>query len=318
MAKKLRISLPYVRLMVTIGIGGALSTTAQTVTEGGPRCTCVDGRNVQAGVVSYNQNSDRETITRVEPELSNPAGRCGAVWIGSTEIRPIGTPYDFHLERTAVRERRIYGCDYPTERFSSRTKTYQFAFDTNSVPIRETGNLPPPGSPRTLDADPKSKSNGNLWNSIAEIPAEAKGNRKTPSQIDSTREFNRTSWILARTEIKAHYVAIVKDGYQRERLVPLKKTRAVKAGELGQIEAVSAGRAIVRFYEGSRTGEGRGTGKVTGAVNSLRRWYDRTGGPYRETDDVLYTPRRASILEVSLDDIIEVNDYLDQKQRDRT
>jgi hypothetical protein len=318
MAKELRKSRIFAGLIAGIAIGGGLSTTAQSVTEDGLRCTCADGRNVQAGVVSYNQNSVRETITRIEAEAGSPAGRCRALWIGSAEIRPIGTPYDFHLERTAIRERRIYGCDYPTERFSRRTKTYQFAFDVDSVSIRETATLSPPGSPRTPEADPKSKSNANLWSSIAEIPAEANGNRKRPSQIDSTREFNRTSWVLARTEIRAHYVAVVKDAYQGERLVPLKKTRAVKAGQLGQIEAVGAGRAIVRFYEGSRTGEGSRSRKFTGAANAFRRWYDRTGGPYRQTGDLLYTPLRASILEVSLDDIIEVNDYLDQKQSDRT
>jgi hypothetical protein len=318
MAKELRRRRIFAALIVGTAIAGGLPATAQTVTDDGLHCTCADGRNVQAGVVSYKQNSDRETIARIEPDVSSPAGRCRALWIGSTEIRPIGTPYDFHLERTAMRERRIYGCDYPTERFSKRTKTYQFAFDVDSVPIRETGIFPPPGSLRIPEADPKSKSNANLWNSISEIPAEANGNRKRPSQIDSTRPFNRTSWILARTDITAHYVGVVKDAYQSERLVPLKKTRAVKAGQLGQIEVIGAGRAIVRFYEGSRTAEGSRTGRLTEGANALRRWYDRTGGPYRETKDVLYTPLGASILEVSLDDIIEVNDYLDQKKGDRT
>jgi hypothetical protein len=321
MAKELRRSRIFAALIVGIAIGGGLPVTAQTVTDGF-HCTCADGRNVQAGVVSYNQNSDRETIARIEPEGSSPAGRCRALWIGSTEIRPIGTPYDFHLKRTTMRERRIYGCDYPTERFSKQTKTYQFAFGVDSVPIRETDMLllpgSAPGSPRTPETDPKSKSNANLWRSIAETPDEANGNRKHPSQIDSTRAFNRTSWILARADITAHYVGVVKDAYQSERLVPLKKTRAVKAGQLGQIEALGAGRAIVRFYEGSRTGVGGRTGKFTGAANAFRRWYDRTGGPYRQTKDVLYTPLGAAILEVSLDDIIEVNDYLDQKQGDQT
>jgi hypothetical protein len=317
MAKELmRRSRIVAAVIMGIAVAGGLPATAQIVTDNGLHCTCTDGRNVQAGVVSYNQNSDRETIARIEP--GSPAGQCRALWIGSTEIRPVGTPYDFHLERTAMRERRIYGCDYPTERFSKRTKTYQFAFDVDSVPIRETGILPAPGSPRIPDIDPKAKSNANLWKSIAEIPADANANRKHPSEIDSTRAFNRTSWILARADITAHYVGVVKDSYQSERLIPLKKTRAVKAGQLGQIEAIGAGRAIVRFYEGSRAGEGSRIGKFTEAANAFRRWYDRSGGPYRETKDVLYTPLGASILEVSLDDIIEVNDYLDQKQGDRT
>jgi hypothetical protein len=291
---------------------------AKTATEDGRGCTCGDGRGVEPGMTSYNANSDREIITRIDRDAISPAGRCRAFWIGSTEIHPKGTSYDFHLERTAVKERRIDGCDYSTEGFSRRTKTYQFAFDKDSVPIDETGIVSPPGSLRVPEADPKSKSNANLWNSIAEIPAEGDGRRKVPLQIDSTREFNRTSWILARTAIEAHYVAVVKDGYRSERLVPLKKTRAIKAGQLGQIEAVGAGSAIVRFYEGFRSAEGSKTGKFTGAAKAFRRWYDRTGGPYEESDDVLYTPLGASILEVSLDDIIEVNQYLDQKQTDRT
>jgi hypothetical protein len=316
MAKELRRRRTFAALIASTAIAAGLPANAQTATEEGLGCTCADGRAVQAGVVSYNQNSDREMIARVEP--GSPAGRCRALWIGSTEIRPVGTPYDFHLERRAMRERRIYGCDYPTERFSRRTKTYQFAFGVDSVPVRETGILPTSGLPRIPDTDPKSKSNANLWRSIAEIPAEANGNRKHPSEIDSTRAFNRTSWILARIDITAHYVGVVKDSYRSERLVPLKKTRAVKAGQLGQIEAMGAGRAIVRFYEGSRAGESSRAGKFIGAANALRRWYDRSGGPYRETKDVLFTPLGASILEVSLDDIIEVNDYLDQKQGDRT
>jgi hypothetical protein len=37
-----------------------------------------------------------------------------------------------------------------------------------------------------------------------------------------------------------------------------------------------------------------------------------------ETEDDLYTPLRACILEVSLDDVVEINDYLDQEHSDRT
>jgi hypothetical protein len=318
MAEKLRSRWQAAVFIAGIAIAGALPGTAQSTVDNGPRCTCADGRNVQAGVVSYNLNSDRETIARIEAERSSHASQCKALWIGSTEIRPIGTPYDFHLERKAMRDRRIYGCDYPTERFSKQTKTYEFEFGVDSVPVRETRTLPPPGSPRIPEADAKSKSNANLWTSIAEITAEENGTRQQPSQIDSTRRFNRTSWIVARSDLTAHHVGIVKETYQSERLVSLKKTRAIKAGQLGQIEAVGADRAIVRFYDGSRTGAERRTGKFTEGVNALRRWYDRTGGPYRKTKDILYTPLGASIVEVSLDDIIEVNDYLDQKQRERT
>jgi hypothetical protein len=292
---------------------GVRLITAQTLTEGKPRCTCSDGRSLEAGVVSYNQNSGRETITRIDAEASSPGIRCKDLWLRSTEIRTIGTPYQFHLERTALAERRIYGCDYPTERFVRRTKTYEFVFDANSLSVREMRLARPSDSPQIPKGDPQAKSNSNLWSSIAaETPAEFDESRKGASQIDSTREFNRKSWILARKEIKAHYVGVVKDAYQGERLAPLKRTRKIKAGQLGQIEAVGAGRAIVRFYEGSRIE------KFAGAKNALRRWYDRVGGPYVETKDDLYTSLRACILEVSLDDIVEVNDYLDQGQTDRT
>jgi hypothetical protein len=294
----------------------AQSTTARramppSITKVESRCTCSDGRSLEAGVVSYKQNSDRETISRIEMEMSSHGSRCRALWIGSTEIRPVGTPYQFRLERTALKEQRVYGCDYPTQLFVKRDKTYEFVFDADSQSIREMRPLGPNGL-RVPAADPRAESNANLWSSIADNPAGARGNRKGASQIDSTREFNRTSWVLARTRVKAHYVGVVKDPYQGEKLVTLNRTRKVKAGQLGQIEAVSAGRAIVRFYDGSRIE------KFAKTRNAIRRWYERVGGPYEETKDDLYTPLRALILEVPLDDIIEVNDYLDQKQTDQT
>src|SRR5262249_24872639 len=188
--------------------------------------------------------------------------------------------------------------------------TYEFVFNSNSVSIREIRVAGSPGSPRT-ESGPQVKSNANLWKSIAESP-DSDDAVKRASRIDSTRPFNRRSWILARAEIKAHYVGVLKDGYGAGRLVPLRRTRKIRAGQLGQIEAIEGGRAIVRFYEGSRIERfGR-------ATNALRSWYDRVGGPYLETKDDLYTPLRARILEVSLDDIVEINDYLDQEHTDRT
>jgi len=143
-------------------------------------------------------------------------------------------------------------------------------------------------------------------------PADIAVNRKPVSAIDPTREFNRTSWVLARREIEGKYVGLLKDAFQGETLVRLNKTRKLRAGQLGQIEAVTGDRAIVRFYEGARI---RKFGKLR---NAIRRWYDRVGGPYTETKDSLYTAFGACILEVALDDIVEVNDYLDQQQADRT
>jgi hypothetical protein len=313
MAKGLRQRRISIGLVLAFLVGGRRLTIAQTLAEQGPRCTCGDGRSLEAGVVSYSQNSGRETITRIETEAGTSGNRCRALWLGSTEIRPVGTPYQFHLERTALKERRIDECDYPSERFVRRTKTYEFVLDANTVSIREMRIARPADGARIPESDPQAQSNSNLWNSIAgEAPAESDERVKRAYQIDSTRAFNRRSWILARTEIKAHYVGVVKDGYDVERLVPLKGTRKVKAGQLGQIEAVGASRAIVRFYEGSRIE------KFGRATNAFRRWYDRVGGPYLETKDDLYTPLRARILEVSLDDIVEINDYLDQEHTDRT
>jgi hypothetical protein len=264
------------------------------------------------GLVSYGLDSGRETITRIETEVGSSGNRCRALWLTSTEIRSVGTPYQFHLERTGLKERRIDECDYPSERFVRRSKTYEFLFDSNTVSIRDV-RISRPADTRASESDPQAKSNSNLWNSIAgEASADSDEQIKRAYQIDSTRAFNRRSWILARTEIKAHYVGVVKDRYDVERLVPLKKKRKVEAGQLGQIEAVSASRAIVRFYGGSRI---KKFGRVT---NVFRRWYDRIGGPYLDSKDDLYTPLRACILEVSLDDILEINDYLDQEHRDRT
>jgi hypothetical protein len=301
----------FTRLILAALAGAGTMTTGQTVAEKN-RCTCGDGRGLESGMVSYNQGSDRDTITRIDSEMSSPGRRCKALWIGSTEIRAIGTPYEFHLERTPLKERRIYACGDLTDRFVSRTKTYKFVFDADSVSIREMRVIPlnERGMP---GEDPQSISNSNLWNSIAvEGAAETDANRKRASQTDPTREFNRMSWILARREFKAHYVGLVKGGYRPETLVALRRTRKVRAGQLGQVEAVRAGRAIVRFYDGGRIE------KFSRARNALRRWYDSVGGPYSQTRDDLYTPLRAYLLEVSLDDIVEINDYLDGKQTDRT
>jgi hypothetical protein len=313
MAKALRQCRTFTALMLTFVAVSLRLTNAQTLTEQGTRCTCQNGQNLEAGVVSYSKDSGREMITRVEAEASSSGNRCRALWLGSTEIRPVGTPYQFHLERTPLKERRLDGCDYPGERFVRRITTYKFIFDSNSISIRELRIARTPGDTQILDANSQVESNSNLWNSIAqEATADSDKRVKPVIQIDSTRAFNRRSWILARAEIKAHYVGVVKDGYGVQRLVPLKRVRKVKVGQLGQVEAVGAGRAIVRFYGGGRSE------KFGKAANTFRRWYDRIGGPYMETKDDLYTPLRACILEVSLDDIVEINDYLDQEHTDRT
>lgn len=299
--------------LIVITIGGILASTAQTTTKGASQCTCRDGRGLEAGFVSYDQNSRRETITRVEAETSRAGSRCRIIWIDITEIRPVGAPFEFYLERTPLKEQRIYGCDYPTERFVKRNKAYEFVFDEDSLSIREMRLIYPNGTLPVPGLDAKSKSNSNLWNSIAaEATNETDKRNRRASEIDPTREFNRTSWVLARKELVANYVGVQKGTYDGEKLVSLKKMRKVKAGQLGQIEAIDGGRAIVRFYEGTRIE------KFGKARNAIRRWYDRVGGPYVETKDTLYTPLGAFIVEVSLDDVVEVNDYLDQQKTDKT
>jgi hypothetical protein len=308
----------FAGLAPVVAICGGLLTSAQIRAEQEPACTCRDGRSVEAGVVSYSRNSDRESVLRVEADVSRPHRPCRAIWIGRTEIHPTGTPYQFHLLRMNLQEKRFDGCNYAIDRYVRREKTYEFVFDSNSSSIREMRQTDPSDSgqfrgpaPGNGQKDAQSQSNTNLWDSITSVgPGEPP--KKRPSPIDPTRELNRTSWVLAGKEIKAHCVGIVKDRGQNEKLIALKKIRKIKAGQLGQVEAVNAGRAIVRFYKGSRIE------KFSGKKNAIRRWYDKIGGPYVEVKDDLYTALRAEILEVSVDDIVEVNDYLDQQRIDRT
>src|SRR5689334_94614 len=63
------------------------------------RCTCSDGRSLQTGAVSYSDNSDRETITKIETEDESANSPCRAIWVTSTQIRPRGNPYEFVLQR---------------------------------------------------------------------------------------------------------------------------------------------------------------------------------------------------------------------------
>jgi hypothetical protein len=309
MVKRLKQCGTGITLMLAFFAGGQRMANGQSSIPQAARCSCRDGQSLETGMVSYSEDSGRETIIRMEA-ADRSGNQCRALWLGSTEIRPAGTPYQFHLERTPLKERRIDGCGYAGDRFARRTKNYEFVFDSNSVSIREIRVVRPPGGAKP-ESGPQVKSNSSLWKSIAESP-DSEEAVKRASRIDSTRPFNRRSWILARAEIKAHSVGVVKDGYGAGRLVPLRRTRKIRAGQLGQIEAIEAGRAIVRFYEGSRIE------RFGGATNAFRRWYDRVGGPYLETKDDLYTPLRARIVEVSLDDIVEINDYLDQEHRDRT
>ncbi len=285
-----------------------LTCGARVRAEEETACICGDGRSLEAGVVSYSRNSGRESVVRIEADVNSPRRPCRAIWIGRTEIHTIGTPYKLHLQRMTLKERRFDGCDYPAGRFVKRDKTYEFVFDANSSSIRE---MRPIARLNGDSSDSGNSSNTNLWDSITiEGRAEPSKSRGSAPPVDPTRELNRTSWVLARKDIKAHYVGVIRDSGLNQQLVALKKIREIKAGQLGQVEAVNGGHAIVRFYEGSRIESFSG--------NAFRRWFDKIGGPYEEVKDDLYTAFRAEILEVFLEDIIEVNDYLDQQRSDRT
>lgn len=289
-----------------------LLTGAHAGTHREERCSCSDGRVFEPGVVSYSGNSDRETVTRIEVAGGGPDHTCTAIWIAGTEVQPKGTPYYFYLQRRSLRERRFDGCDDSTNRFLKRSKKYKFAYHSDSVSIREMA----PASPVETNnngVDPRSRSNDNLWNSISVNTPEQESDSKTPAAAAApNQEFCRTAWVLARKDLMGHYVGIEKEIGGAEHLVKLKGTQKVKAGQLGQVEASTISSAIVRFYRGSRIQS------FATARNKLLRWYDNVGGPYREATDDLYTSLRAYIVEVSLADIVEVNDYMDQKKTDRT
>lgn len=275
-------------------------------------CSCNDGRVFEPGVVSYTGNSDREMVTRIEVNGENSGNTCAAIWIAMTEVQPKGTPYRFYLKRRSLRQRRLAGCDDAPDQFVKRSKVYQFAYHRDSISIRE---MPGPGPAETKDepVDPHASSNANLWDSISVEDPEEKSERKEHARpAPPHNEFCRTAWVVARKDFTGHYVGIEKEIGGTERLVRLKGTQKVREGQLGQIEASTFGAAVVRFYRGSRTEP------FATAGNRFLRWYDDIGGPYKEAKDDLYTSLRAYIVEVSLTDIIEVNDYMDQKKTDRT
>ncbi len=301
---------PLTLLTVALGVlstNGALGSDTT-------RCTCADGSSVETGEISYSLESDREKITRLEGTGNALDSRCKGIWVHSTRIHTRGTPYQFFLQRKTLGERRLSGCEDLDEKFVKRSKTYNFVFDSDSVSIRE---MQPASSQKTSHsgADPKANSNQNVWNAIIvddePLISDEEDEKRSPAEFRH-EEFKRTSWIFARRDIRAHYLGIRRDLDQSQHIVSMKKSRVVEAGQLGQIEAARMDRAIVRFYDGSRI---ETFGKTK---NVFRRWYDKAGGPYREVKDDLYTPVRAYIVEVAIDDIIEINDYFDQQKTDRT
>jgi hypothetical protein len=275
-------------------------------------CRCPGGAVFQPGLVNYKGNSDRELVTRIEVQEGDPEHNCEAAWIGFSEVYAEGTPYSFHLLRKHLKTIREDACGESPNSFVSRTKTYQFVFDDDTQSLREID----PGIETTntqADLRAGEKSNANVWDSISsQTTVEPPKNPKPAMRSGSAPQFVRTAWVLARRNIKGHHVAMVRGVDQHEKITPLSKVQSVRAGVLGQIEASNGRTAIVRFYGGSRVE------KFARKKNTFRRWYDDIGGPYVETKDDLYSPLRAYILEVPLDDLIEVNDYLDQQKTDQT
>lgn len=301
----------YISILASIAVFGAL-LPAQARAGEKTRCSCAGGGTMELGAVRYDGNSDRETITRVKVDDSDSEGRCAAVWISHTEVYPTGSPYRFHLKRRRQKEEREDGCGDAPELFLKRTKSYQFVFDEDSQSIREMQASAAGTVTQPADGKATGQSNANLWDSITpEDPLEMLKIVNRSSRNASAPEFGRTAWVFARKEITGNYVGLV-PGFDQQKIVTLRKTHKIKAGQLGQIEAFHGRTALVRFYDGSRIE------KFAKNKNAIRRWYDNIGGPYTETKDDLYTPLRACILEVSLDDLIEINDYLDQQKTDQT
>lgn len=298
--------------LFTVALG--ILSTDRALALDTTRCTCADGSSLETGEISYSIESDREKIIRLEATGSALDSRCKGIWVHRTRVHTRGTPYQFFLQRKTLGERRLSGCEDLDEKFVKRSKTYNFVFDSDSVSIREMQPVSPPKTSH-LGTDAKASSNQNVWNAIIiddePLISDENDDKRSPAE-SRHEEFKRTSWVFARRNIKAHYLGLRRDPDQSHHIVPMKKSRVVEAGQLGQIEAAQMDRAIVRFYDGSRI-ETFGRAK-----NVVRRWYDKAGGPYREVKDDLYTPVRAYIVEVALDDIIEINDYFDQQKTDRT
>jgi len=301
------------RVLLLIGITG-LACHAASKDERGPEprtwCTCAGGGIIEPGAVRYEENSHRQIVTRIEVEQQGQQRRCAAIWVTFTAIRPYGDPYDFYLKRTRLREQREERCgDAPTS-FVRRSKDYQFKFDGDSHSIRDMQpTLPEPKEQRAEEA--RVKSNTNLWDVISSDDWVAKPRTK-PAQDTPKPEFRRTAWVITKREITARSVGLAQGVDGKQTIVALNRTRTVKPGLLGQIEASNGRTVIVRFYNRA---EGEKFGRT---LMGLRRWYDKIGGPYIQTKDDLYSPVRAYDVEVFVDDIVEINDYMDSRKIDRT
>src|SRR3954447_27067391 len=153
-------------LLVSMAAYGML---APTEARGGEqtRCTCPGGGIIEIGAVRYGVNSDRETITKIKVGDEDSGRHCGAVWIARTEIRPTGTPYDFHLARKQWKEEREDGCGDLPELFFKRSKTYHFVLDADSQSIREIEPEMTEVATEPIIGNASSQSNTTVWNAIS-------------------------------------------------------------------------------------------------------------------------------------------------------
>jgi hypothetical protein len=258
-----------------------------------------------AGMVSYGKNSDRQQITKVQREPSSNA--CAVLWIRRTEIHPRGDAYKFHLERLTLADTPVTGCRNVTDTFVDTDRSYVYA-PGDSVSIRD---LPAAG---TAAVPPSTRSGGPANNPLDAIVPDVLDNgpnRPAVERHDATSKYNRTTWVYAPRSIIGNRVALRLDPRGGERVVTLRSTEAIARGHVGQIEAVRDRRALVRFYAGTPNGPS--------ALSRLfRRWAENTGGPYVEKEDEFFSRKRAVVLEVSLEDVLELNDYLDRSHIEQT
>ena len=266
----------------------------------------------QPGLVHYGDNSDRELVTRIEVNKGDPERRCEAAWITYSEVFAKGTPYGFHLQRKHLKTIREDACGESPNLFVSRTKTYSFVPDADSQPVREL--YPIVGETARLQPDlpPGQKTNANVWNSIATTEPADSGDSRSLQQRPFLHRSScalrgccragtskATSWAWCAESINAK-------AFERSRgrapFRPAKWDR-LKLRTLIPHSCVFMPEAERRSLRARRR------------ASALVR--QRRGTIYMETKDDLFSPLRAYIVEVPLEDIIEVNDISMRRKRTR-
>jgi hypothetical protein len=288
-----KLSFSPVRLLCALAALWILGAEQGRAWDGG-RCVCAGGAAFEVGMMSYGQHGDRQRIVNVEKDR---AEQCKTLWIEATELFPKGSPNRFHIERTAREVEELSPCSH-LPKFVKPEKSYQFVLGSDSTSILEMRPISKPGPGRQLE-----RSNGNIWDAITPDGVTGPSGAASP---DPSWEYNRTTWVLAGKKIRAYHIAIAGGVVLRQ------NARTVRAGQLGQIYVARDGAAVVRFYWGSLI-EG-----FAGAKDGLAHWYNQIGGPYEDSEDEFFTQVKADILEVALSDIVELNDFFDHANIDRT